>query len=113
MKIPEWCIAVTDFGGYVQRAAVRYGKKKDLAEAAGTTEEVICLITSGNANKVERPVLIKVAIACRKKLGQKTLPIMIVLINKIHPQRATSLQQAARKRIQYPLTHAERRLQAV
>ena len=83
MRIPEWCIAVTDFGGYVQRAAVRYGKKKDLAKAAGTTEEVICLITSGNAHEVGKTMLVRVAIACRKKLGNDTLPIMIVLINKI------------------------------
>ena len=109
MQIPNYLVAVADFGGYVNRAAVRFGGKSFLAIASSVPTEVIERITSGEAHRVDKGQLISVAKTCRQKFNGSTLELMLKMIENIHPNRVAGTTKLYEERIATPLTSAERR----
>ncbi|HRH26880.1 MAG TPA: hypothetical protein PLZ99_01830 [Parcubacteria group bacterium] len=113
MQIPEYMLALTDFGGYVNRAAVKFGGKRVLATTCAVSVTVIENITAGNAHMVDKEDLTKIATVCCDKLGQNTLPLLLLVIEKIHPNREVGMKNLRAGRISTPLSSAERRPQMV
>lgn len=113
MQIPEYMLALTDFGGYVNRAAVKFGGKSVLAATCTVSVTVIENITAGKAHLVDKEGLTKIATVCCDKLGQNTLPVLLLMIEKIHPNRDAGMKNLHAGRISTPLSSAERRPQMV
>ncbi len=106
MAVPNYLVAVTELGGIVKRAAVRSGGKSFLAAKAGVSVEDIEFITKGEAYRVDRATMLKVAGSC-----PGVYDVLRNLIDKTHPDRDTGNTVLFDSRIRNPLTNAERRPQ--